>query len=145
MHRQLATDDGLFTAVGNQAVQQRSEAITGNSKRSSSPIVAARVNQYFSRVPVDTSAPEGIQPKLIVNMPGDFCEQEADRVAEQVMRMPEQLQRAYVCAGECSTCQTEQLRNAHERMQTRRIGARPRTDPNITDCLGRAALPRSAA
>jgi len=30
-----------------------------------------------------------IQAKLKVNQPGDVYEQEADRVAEQVMRMPE--------------------------------------------------------
>jgi hypothetical protein len=30
-----------------------------------------------------------IQPKLAVSMPGDPCEQEADRVAERVLRMPE--------------------------------------------------------
>ncbi|HYT56315.1 MAG TPA: DUF4157 domain-containing protein [Verrucomicrobiae bacterium] len=39
-----------------------------------------------------------IQPKLAVSQPGDVHEQEADRIAEQVMRMPEPgLQRA--CAG----------------------------------------------
>jgi len=32
-----------------------------------------------------------IQPKLIINQPGDIYEQEADRVAEQVMRMPDPL------------------------------------------------------
>ncbi len=31
----------------------------------------------------------GIQPKLTINQPGDKYEREADRVAEQVMRMPE--------------------------------------------------------
>src|SRR6185436_3067316 len=31
----------------------------------------------------------GLQPKLTINTPGDVHEQEADRVAEQVMRMPE--------------------------------------------------------
>ncbi len=31
----------------------------------------------------------GIQPKLTINQPGDKYEQEADRVAGQVMRMPE--------------------------------------------------------
>ncbi len=30
-----------------------------------------------------------LQPKLAVSEPGDIYEQEADRVAEQVMRMPE--------------------------------------------------------
>ena len=39
-----------------------------------------------------------IQPKLAVSQPGDVHEQEADRIAEQVMHMPEPgLQRA--CAG----------------------------------------------
>src|SRR5438105_5230341 len=32
--------------------------------------------------------PVGLQAKLTVNQPGDTYEQEADRVAEQVMRMP---------------------------------------------------------
>jgi len=33
-------------------------------------------------------APTGLQAKLTINQPGDVYEQEADRVAEQVMRMP---------------------------------------------------------
>lgn len=51
-----------------------------------------------------------LQPKLTVNTPGDKYEQEADRVAEQVMRMPEpQVQRQCACGknsneGECSEC-----------------------------------------
>lgn len=35
------------------------------------------------------SAPPMVQPKLTINEPGDKYEQEADRVADQVMRMPE--------------------------------------------------------
>ena len=35
------------------------------------------------------AAPPAIQPKLRINQPGDHYEQEADRVAEHVMRMPE--------------------------------------------------------
>ncbi len=54
--------------------------------------------------------PTVVQPKLTVNTPGDKYEQEADRVAEQVMRMPEpQVQRQCACGknsidGECSEC-----------------------------------------
>jgi hypothetical protein len=43
----------------------------------------------FSRVQVHTVAPKQIQTKLTINQPGDKYEQEADRVAEQVMHMPE--------------------------------------------------------
>jgi hypothetical protein len=43
----------------------------------------------FSRVPVRTAAPMMIQPKLAIGQPGDKYEQEADRVADIVMSMPE--------------------------------------------------------
>ncbi len=62
-----------------------------------------------SRGLVGHSAPK-LQKKLTVNTPGDQYEQEADRVAEQVMRMPEpQVQRQCACGkssteGECSEC-----------------------------------------
>jgi len=41
----------------------------------------------FARIPVFSTTPTGVQPRLAVNMPGDTLEREADHVAEQVMRM----------------------------------------------------------
>jgi hypothetical protein len=42
----------------------------------------------------------------MVNTPGDIYEQEADRISEQVMRIPEpQLQRTCACGGKCADCQ----------------------------------------
>ena len=53
-----------------------------------------RLAQDNNRIPGHASAPVAIQPKLSVNTPGDGYEQEADHIAEQVMRMPgPQLQR----------------------------------------------------
>ena len=49
---------------------------------------STRVTEDFSRKAMH-KAPVNIQKKLTVNTPGDLYEQEADRVAEQVMRMPE--------------------------------------------------------
>lgn len=44
-----------------------------------------------------------LQPKLAISTPGDIYEQEADRVADQVMRMPEPaVQRKY------NTCEEEE-------------------------------------
>ena len=44
--------------------------------------------------PMAMRTPTSLQPKLTVNSPGDRYEQEADRVADQVMRMPDpELQR----------------------------------------------------
>ena len=53
-----------------------------------------RFGHDFSRVRVHSTGPGMIQTKLKINEPGDIYEQEADRVADAVMRMPEpQVQR----------------------------------------------------
>ena len=55
----------------------------------------------FGRIATAPHAEEA----MAISTPGDAYEQEADRVADQVMRMPEpQLQRACSCGGECPTC-----------------------------------------
>ena len=48
-----------------------------------------RFGHDFSRVSVHSIKPGTIQTKLKINKPGDIYEQEADRVADAVMRMPE--------------------------------------------------------
>lgn len=59
----------------------------------------------FSRVPANGGAASSLQTKLVIGEPGDAFEQEADRMAEQTMRMPEgRLQRACECGGTCPRC-----------------------------------------
>ena len=48
---------------------------------------ASRFAHDFSQIPVYSAQPAALQTKLTVNQPGDVYEQEADQVAEQVMRM----------------------------------------------------------
>jgi hypothetical protein len=48
-----------------------------------------RFGHDFSRISVHAGAAARVQPKLTVNTPGDIYEQEADRVSDQVMRMPD--------------------------------------------------------
>lgn len=75
-----------------------------------------------SLMPDFTPTPIRLQTKLTVNTPGDKYEQEADRVAEQVMRMPEpQLQRQCACGnstthGECPECKKKK-QDASGRLQ----------------------------
>ncbi len=65
----------------------------------------ARTTSDFSRIPVHTSPRPILQTKLVVNSPGDIYEQEAERVAEQVVRTPElRVQRACTCGGSCDGC-----------------------------------------
>lgn len=63
-----------------------------------------------------------LQAKLAINEPGDQYEQEADRVAERAVRLPEpRLQRACACGGGCPKCQTDQMGQQHERLQPKRV------------------------
>jgi hypothetical protein len=59
-----------------------------------------------------------LQTKLAISTPGDRCEQEADRIAEQMIRMPlphatprsnptAAVQRKCACGGTCDACQTQ--------------------------------------
>jgi hypothetical protein len=52
----------------------------------------------FSRIPLHSKVPGTIQPKLTIDKPGDTFEQEADRVADQVMRMSDPRARSQVQA-----------------------------------------------
>jgi hypothetical protein len=58
-----------------------------------------RFGHDFSRIPAHTGGPTQIQAKLTINKPGDKYEQEADRVAEQVISMPMAVQRQPVPGG----------------------------------------------
>jgi outer membrane protein OmpA-like peptidoglycan-associated protein len=94
---------------------------------------AADFAHDFSRIPLHSAGPFRLQAKLAVNAPGDAYEREADRVAEQVVRMPEaRLQRACACGGACAECQTEQPGRELKRLQTKRTG---------TGDIGRATAP----
>ncbi len=56
-----------------------------------------------------------LQAKLRVSQPGDPDEQDADRVAEQIVPRhgPPILQRKCACGGTCSHCQEEEEQNVH--------------------------------
>jgi len=69
-------------------------------------------------------APATSKGNRLLSSPGDMYEEDADRVAEQVMRMPDaQLQRACACGGSCPKCQTQKPDEDHERLQTKRVQA----------------------
>ena len=59
--------------------------------------------QNFAAISILLPSPARVHPKLKINTPGDRYEQEADRVAEQVMRMPEQ-----TVQRKCTSCGKEE-------------------------------------
>ena len=82
----------------------------------------------FSRISLHAGAPAILQTKLQVTPPGDTFEQEADGVAEQVMRMPEpQLQRTgadFGSQGRLGAPPIVQRGNTFSRPATRPLNAR---------------------
>lgn len=93
--------------IGNQVMQRllRCSAEEGNILLTGS--TSPRVGHDFRRIPTHSPAAGAMQTKLAISAPGDEYEQEADRVADHVMRMPTpKLQRACACGDtmKCETC-----------------------------------------
>jgi Domain of unknown function (DUF4157) len=87
-HAEVNVIRHLQRTIGNQAVMRLLRADTKNAGDAPNSEVA-RLGHDRSPLPFHSAAPVGAQAKLTVNTPGDIYEQEAERVAEQVMRMPE--------------------------------------------------------
>ena len=78
----------------------------------------------FARIPVNPPKASALQTKLTINKSADEYEQEADRIAEQVMRLPErQIQRACPCGGGCPKCQKQPASQGYAGLQTKPIRA----------------------
>ena len=112
----------LQRTLGNQAMQRMLQTKAEDLEAGWPAPEVTRVAHDFSQIPVHPKSPASVQAKLTIGPPRDIYEQEADRVSEQVMSMPEpQLQRVCACGGECPKCQTEQSGQEHERLQTKRV------------------------
>ncbi|HYN14814.1 MAG TPA: DUF4157 domain-containing protein, partial [Terriglobales bacterium] len=110
------------STIGNQAVLRMLQTHAEEHDIGWTAAASSRFGHDFSRIPIHPPATGAIQTKLAINKPGDEYEQEADRVAEQVMRMPEpRLQRACACGGSCANCQEEESGQEPARLQMKRI------------------------
>lgn len=77
----------LQRTIGNQAVQRLLQANSEELEACSASTTPARFAHDLSLIPLYAKAPAKSQLQLKVSAPGDRYEQEADKVAEQVMRM----------------------------------------------------------
>jgi len=74
---------GIFASKSTQKSPNNSQIIPSRNRLS-------KPNQLSSGNSLSTfKSPALVQPKLIINEPNDKYEQETDRVAYKVMRMPE--------------------------------------------------------
>ena len=118
--RSVGADPAGYEATSNRTKPRVHEA----SK------AGLREGWNFTRIPVHTRAVPRLQAKLAINEPGDEYEQEADRVAEHVMRMPlaagnmpmptktePGLQRMCTCGGSCDDCTKNHGSHEHSLLQ----------------------------
>jgi hypothetical protein len=82
-----APDIGYAAKTRVQEKWQQNERVDEKSKAIENFLPKPVVN--FLRIPVQHNSTPLIQPKLVVNTPGDEYEKEADAIAEKVMRMPD--------------------------------------------------------
>lgn len=74
--------------LNQTASKSKGDFLTSTSKPDSVKRNTPKSNIPFDFANIALDAFTRIQPKLRINSPGDRYEQEADRIAEQVMRMP---------------------------------------------------------
>ncbi len=86
--RDLCSVHNVLNTIENQSVQHSLQANVKERKLSSLTSISHDSAHDFHRIPVHADGQSNLQPKLRVNAPGDIYEQEADRIANQVMGMP---------------------------------------------------------
>lgn len=86
-NRTVSASPRVQRTIGIQAAQRFLQSNREIIETRSGSAAAARLSHDFGRIAL-CPAEQAIQTKLTVNKLGDKYEQEADRVADQVMRMP---------------------------------------------------------
>lgn len=161
--RQIAPLRGVIGNIqrdgGTPSVESIAKQLDGVSAAQRAPALLAlqqtHGNRYVQRVVA------GIQAKLVVGQPGDKYEQEADRVADAVMRMTEpevqrqveeeELIETKTIADQITPSVQRQVKNEEEEemLQTKgRTGQTPEVTPNLESRInalrgGGQPLPRS--
>lgn len=114
----------LQPTTGNQAVQRLLQANTEELESGTTITASTRFTHDFSRIPLYFKSRTWIQAKPAISTPRDIYEQEADRVANQVMRMPgPQSPRNCACGGGCPKCQTRKPGLDNVRLQSKNVQA----------------------
>jgi hypothetical protein len=109
----------LHRSIDNHVNVRLAQTHTQELEDESHATALLPVAHDFSQIPVSPGAAKTLQRKLMVNIPGDAYEQEADHVAEQVIRMPEpQLQRTDPRGGGCPQCERNEGVQRQDRLRT---------------------------
>ena len=145
--REMSPALHLQRRIGNQAVQRLLQTNAEEPGLAPPGTSRSRLAHDSKRTPLHPPSAGAIQTKMMISQPQDKHEQEADRVSDHVMRMPEP-QRAVPCDGTHAMCQTAQPPNGHERVHTKRVesgdAGNTSASPIVEDALRSPAQPLDA-
>lgn len=96
----------LQRVIGNRAMQRMLQTHAEAPEARMTAAASSRFGYDFSQIPIHPPAAGAIRTKLAINKPGDKYEQEADRVAEQMMRMTD----TPLVQRKCADCEEESER-----------------------------------
>jgi hypothetical protein len=102
----------LQRTISNQAVQRMLQTHAQELEAGFTGMATPRFGHDLSRIPIHRRAAGAIQTKLAINEPGDSYEQEADRVADQIMSVDEahpQPKDDCACGGKCAECRASAM------------------------------------
>jgi len=106
--------------ICNQVEQAMVQTPVDESNTGLANAVPPRFGNDFSRISVHTPATSVVQTKLAISKPGGQDEQEADSVANEIMRMPEpQLQRPPLLGGGSLYSRIKQPASEPQGLQTK--------------------------
>jgi len=112
------------SALGNQDLQRRSQNDAEKSNVAFANTASPHFAHDFSRIPLRRPIPGSIQMKPAINQPGDEYEQEADIVAERVMRMSgPQGNPVGPSDGDSANSRASHPSARHERLQAKSVRA----------------------
>lgn len=101
---------GLLLNLSANAMLQQNPNVTGKGDKA----VPLKLSHSFGNIPLHASTAPPIQAKSTINTPGDQYEQEADVMADKVMRMPNtalplpKISSATSIQRKCATCGKEE-------------------------------------
>ena len=138
----------LQRKIGNQAVQRLLQPAPEPLEADSANKASSGLDHEFNRIPTSSPAPVHVQPKLLVNTPGDPYEREADLVADQMMRMPTPQVESTIVEGRLKR-KASQPGQEQEPLRTKRV--QPNSDretvapPVVHDVLRSPGQPLASA
>jgi Domain of unknown function (DUF4157) len=136
--RQLSRSGGIDKKCDESSPAERTKSISIDSMEESS------FRWDFRGISLRPLGRPALQKKLTINEPGDAYEQEADRVADQVMRTHQNscslgftpdstrtVRRACACGGTCAKCKEDEGHGHVQRKATAMAGEQPASAPPI--------------